>query len=302
MNLDVDLARQAIQTHLAEPLSMSVEQAAHGVHEVVNEHMAAATRAHAAEKGIDLRHFAMIAFGGAGPVHADGLVRTLGLSQVLYPFGAGVASAIGCLSAPAAVDLVGPYFSPLGSVNWHSVKDEFARMHANGEGILSSIAAPGTNIMKRSADMRCKGQGYSVTVAIPDDAALGDSLVGTLRGAFTTAYGAVHGHKPPDVPLEIVALRARIENPRPDNDLLLKNAPTEAGNALKGKRRMYFNATEGYIDTPVYDRYALTNGAEFNGPAIIEERETSILIGPDMQFWVDEFANVIAESTKGRSA
>jgi N-methylhydantoinase A len=302
MNLDVDLARQAIQTHLAEPLNMSVEQAAHGVHEVVNEHMAAATRAHAAEKGIDLRHFAMIAFGGAGPVHADGLVRTLGLSQVLYPFGAGVASAIGCLSAPAAVDLVGPYFSPLGSVNWNTVKDEFARMHANGEGILSSIAAPGTNIMKRSADMRCKGQGYSVTVAIPDDAALGDSLVGTLRGAFTTAYGAVHGHKPPDVPLEIVALRARIENPRPDNDLLLKNAPTEAGNALKGKRRMYFNATEGYIDTPVYDRYALTNGAEFNGPAIIEERETSILIGPDMQFWVDEFANVIAESTKGRSA
>ncbi|MBT5107667.1 MAG: hydantoinase/oxoprolinase family protein [Rhodospirillaceae bacterium] len=298
MTLDVDLARKAIQDHLAVPLNMSIEQAAHGVHEVVNEHMAAATRAHAAEKGIDLRQFAMIAFGGAGPVHAAGMAPKLGLRQVLYPFGAGVASAIGCLTAPAAVDLVAAYFSPLDGVDWSVVEGECSRMKASGERILSSITAPGTNVMRLSVDMRCKGQGYSVTVSIPEGETLGGPLANILRDAFTSAYGAVHGHQPPNVPLEIVALRARVEHPKRDDEVTLKSAPTGPGTALKGSRKMYFNADQGYADTPVYDRYKLSSGARFEGPAIIEERETSILIGPDTGFWVDENANLIAELSK----
>jgi len=109
-----------------------VEQVAWGVHDIVNESMVAATRAHAAEKGVDLRNFAMIAFGGAGPVHAYALARKLGLKRLICPYGAGVASAIGCLAAPPAVDLVTPHFAPLASMDWTAVHDAFSQMRHSG--------------------------------------------------------------------------------------------------------------------------------------------------------------------------
>jgi len=132
MTLDVAAAKDALAKDVAAPLSMSVEQVAWGVHDIVNESMVAATRAHAAEKGVDLRNFAMIAFGGAGPVHAYALARKLGLKRLICPYGAGVASAIGCLAAPPAVDLVTPHFAPLASMDWTAVHDAFSQMRHSG--------------------------------------------------------------------------------------------------------------------------------------------------------------------------
>ncbi|MBT6277762.1 MAG: hydantoinase/oxoprolinase family protein, partial [Chromatiales bacterium] len=136
MQLDEDAAKAGVTKQLSGRLDMSATQVAWGIHDVVNESMAAATRAHAAEKGIDLRNFAMIAFGGAGPVHAYALARKLGLRRLICPFGAGVASAIGCLAAPPAVELVTPYFGLLDGLDWTVVAAQFASMRAAGEASL----------------------------------------------------------------------------------------------------------------------------------------------------------------------
>lgn len=296
MKLDVTAVRAAIEGDIAGRLGMSVEQIAWGIHDVVNESMAAATRAHAAEKGIDLRKFAMIAFGGAGPVHAYALARKLGLRQLLCPFGAGVASAIGCLAALPAVELVTAHFAQLDGIDWEAVASDYLSMRRSGETALAKlIGADSKLVMQRSIDMRCQGQGYSVTVPIADDQA--EISLSRLGIDFAGIYQSVYGHCPPDVSLEVVALRARILHQRRKFEIttLADAAPKTGGTALKGRRPVYFEAAEGYVDTAVFDRYKLPLGEVFQGPAIIEERETTIVAGPDTEFHLDPAANIIID-------
>ncbi len=293
MALDVDAVKAAIEADISGRLGMSVEQIAWGVHDVVNESMAAAIRAHAAEKGIDLRNFAMIAFGGAGPVHAYALARKLGLRRLLCPFGAGVASAIGCLAALPAVELVTAHFARLDAVDWGSVGDHYLDMRRAGEAALAKlIGADSTIVMQRSIDMRCQGQGYSVTVPISGDEA--EISLSELNAGFAEIYQNVYGHLPPDVPLEVVGLRARVLNPRPKLEIAPVIEQT-GGTALKGKRPVYFEASGGYVETAIYDRYQLPLANVFQGPAIIEERETSIVTGPDTTFYLDPAGNIIID-------
>ena len=296
MTLDRDAAKAAIAADIAGQLGMSVEQIAWGIHDVVNENMAAATRAHAAEKGIDLRNFAMIAFGGASPVHAYALARKLGLRRLLCPFGAGVASAIGCLAAVPAVELVSAHSALLDAVDWAAVAGDYGAMRRSGEAALVKLIGGDTRlVMQRSIDMRCQGQGYAVTVPIADDGT--DISVPGLRASFAEIYQGVYGHRPPEVPLEVVGLRARVLNPRGKLEIAAATdaAPDAGGPALKGWRAVYFEAAGRYVETAVHDRYRLPLGKTFEGPAIIEERETSIVAGPDTTFHLDPAANIIID-------
>ncbi len=291
MKLETARARQAIQQQLAGKLDMSVEHLAWGIHDVVNESMAAAIRAHAAEEGIDLRRYSMIAFGGAGPVHAYALARKLGMRRVLCPFGAGVASAVGCLVAPPAVELVSAYFSPVEDVDWAAVERQYDDMRRDGEAALGKLTAAGTGlVMQRSMDMRCQGQGYSVNVPLVE----GPEALGVR---FTDIYQTTYGHQPPDVPLEIVSLRARLVKPRPHRKLTPNgiDPARDAGSALMGTRPVYFEVAERHLETAFYDRYRLKVGELHAGPAVIEERETSIVVGPDAEFHVDPDRNIVID-------
>jgi N-methylhydantoinase A len=294
MTLDVEAARAAVANDLAKSLGMSVDAVAWGIHDVVNENMAAATRAHAAEKGIDLRDFAMIAFGGAGPVHAYALARKLGLRRLICPFGAGVASAIGCLAAPPAVDLVAAYFAPLDGMDWGDAGMRYEEMRATGTAALAKlITDDSAPVLQRFIDMRCQGQGYAITVQTTDDA--GAIAINDLSAAFANVYQSVYGYNPPDVPLEVVGLRARIVHPRADLELA-PPASAASGDAVpKNHRPVYFEQAAGFRDTPVYDRAGLPPGAMLSGPAVIEERETTIIVGPDTEFHVDPFGNIIID-------
>ena len=298
MKLDTDKARSAIDGQISGKLDMSVEQVAWGVHDVVNESMAAAIRAHAAAKGIDLRRNGMIAFGGAGPVHAYALARKLGMGRVLCPFGAGVASAIGCLAAPPAVELITAHFSLLDDMDWVKVGQHYADMRISGEVALAKlIGADGGLVMQRSIDRRCQSQGYSVTVPVIEDKTPTETIAPALRSHFSGVYETVYGHLPPDVPLEVVGLRARVLQPR--SDFRIARALDELGRMdgppLKGKRAVYFEASGGYAETAVYDRYRLVAGEVIMGPAVIEERETSIVVGPDAGFHLDSAANIVID-------
>jgi N-methylhydantoinase A len=138
--------------------------------------------------------------------------------------------------------------------------------------------------------MRCRGQGYSVIVP------LGDRNE-TVATRFTEIYETLYGHRPPDVPLEVVGLRARVVRPR--SGIKLTPGQVDADSASesphRGDRQVYFEAAGGYVETAFYDRYLLPKGKVFRGPAVIEERETSIVVGPDAEFFVDSAANVVIE-------
>lgn len=292
MQLDVAGA-EAAMARLGARIGLSTAETAFGIHDIVNEHMAAAIRAHAAEQGVDLRRFGMIAFGGAGPVHAWALARKLRIPRLVIPFGAGVASAIGCLVAPPAVDLVAALRAPLARLDWPGIAARVAAMREGAERLIASLA--GTGAATRLAldfELRCEGQGYAVGVRLPDGVAVGAAAIPALTAAFAATYEGVYGHAPPKVPLEVVNLRARIEQVMTPPDL--RQPVGRIGDPVKGMRSVRFDRGVA-VQAKVYDRYALAEGARFAGPAIIEERETSVVIGPGADFARDAAGHLVIE-------
>lgn len=299
MSLDIDAARDAMHARLGQTLGMSAEQVACGIHDIVNERMAAAIRAHSAEQGVDLRRFALVAFGGAGPVHAYAVARKLGISRILCPYGAGVASAIGCLVAQPAMDLVVAHAARLDGADWSSMSDHFDAMRASGEAMLASLLEPGAAVvLVAQFELRCAGQGYSVVVSIAQGSPIDATLQRTLHASFRVAYQERYGHLPPDVPLEIVNLRARVASvrsalPPVDHRCGADRATRDA--VPKAVRSVYFSEAGRYVDTPVFDRLALVRDEPIQGPAIVEDRETSIVVGPEGCFRLDRSGNILIE-------
>jgi N-methylhydantoinase A len=299
MSLDIDAARDAMHARLGQTLGMSAEQVACGIHDIVNERMAAAIRAHSAEQGVDLRRFALVAFGGAGPVHAYAVARKLGISRILCPYGAGVASAIGCLVAQPAMDLVVAHAARLDGADWSSMSDHFDAMRASGEAMLASLLEPGAAVvLVAQFELRCAGQGYSVVVSIAQGSPIDATLQRTLHASFRVAYQERYGHLPPDVPLEIVNLRARVASvrsapPPVDHRCGADRATRDA--VPKAVRSVYFSEAGRYVDTPVFDRLALVRDEPIQGPAIVEDRETSIVVGPEGRFRLDRSGNILIE-------
>ena len=298
MQLDVQAAREAMQTEIGRVLNLQPEDVALGIHNIVNEHMCAAIAAHGAEKGIDLRQFDMIAFGGAGPIHAYAIARKLKLKRILCPYGAGVASAIGCLVAPPAVDVVMAFEGILSSLHWSAAAERFIELKRSATEVIEGLVGVGASISLRPQfEMRCKGQGYSVNVSLPIDTVIDATLEKRLVVLFGAEYEKIYGHLPPSVPIEVVNIRARVQETR--SPTTIQQAVAEwvspGASAIRGVRSAYFEASKGFVSTTVYSRYLLEQEKKYSGPAIIEERETSIVVGPDASFYVDEHGNVIIE-------
>jgi N-methylhydantoinase A len=289
MGLDYAAVERAVARELADPLGLSVLEAAAGIHSIVNENMAAATRMYVAEKGRDPRRYAMLAFGGAGPVHAYGLAKLLKLSSILVPQGAGVASALGFLVAAPAVDLVRSGVQRLGIVDWAQVAARFAEMEAEARTMLEEAgAAPGDVAFRRSADMRYAGQGFDISVPLPDGI---DADV--VERAFLDTYHRLFDRRIPGVPMEVLSWRLHATASRPEIPGRMGGSAT-APNALKGRRPVWFAET-GLAPCAVYDRYALVAGQRIQGPAVVEERESTVVVGPDAAFTLDRHGNLVIE-------
>ncbi len=294
MLLDIDGARAAL-ARLGKPLHMSAEQAAWGIHQIVNENMANAARAHLGERGKDPRRMPMYAFGGAGPVHGYRVAEILRLPALISPFGAGVGSTFGLLSAPLAFDFVRSAYSRLDELDWNFANRLLDEMSEEGRKVLESSGVSASAIVyQRSADMRYVGQGHEVSVPLPDEA-LSVKELGRISADFEDAYQSLYGRKGPEVPLEVINWRVVASGPRPEMQLQLPRVPDTRGAARKSARPAYFPEREGFIDTPVYDRYALEFGAEFSGPAIVEERESTLIVGARGRARVDRNLNIIVE-------
>ncbi|HMB34385.1 MAG TPA: hydantoinase/oxoprolinase family protein [Methylomirabilota bacterium] len=299
MRLDVDAARQAVEDTVGRTMGLAVTEAAWGIHRVVNENMAAAARVHGIERGKDLRAYPLFAFGGAGPVHAWHVGRILKVPRVLVPFGAGAMSAYGLLAAPLAFDFVRTASQRLDTADWSQINRLYEEMEAEGRAILQNAAVADRDVrIRRTAEMHYTGQGHEVEVELPPGRLSAASL-GVIVERYEAAYRALYSRVPLGVPIEALNFRVVVSGPVPDisvsgsrPDAVPAAATTPAP---KGRRQAYFPEAGGYVDTPVYDRYALNPGAAFAGPAIVEERESTTVIGPDARVRVDGHLTLILE-------
>ncbi|MEO9188847.1 MAG: hydantoinase/oxoprolinase family protein [Acetobacteraceae bacterium] len=277
MRVDAVAASASLEG-LAASLDVTPERGAAGVHDVVNEAMASAARVAIAERGGALANYTLLATGGAGPVHAWQVARKLGLRRLICPPGAGAGSALGMLMAPARVDRVASVNTTLERIDWDALADVAERLREDALGIVAQSGADMASLaVRRMADMRYVGQGFEITVTLPEE--LGAQ---TLREAFETHYRSLFTRAAPDAAIEMVALRLSLVAPMQgaQHAITLRHAERSSTGTLKGHRHVRFPELEAAISTPVYDRYALRPGARLLGPAIVEENESTLVIGP----------------------
>jgi N-methylhydantoinase A len=275
MTIDTAAATGALG-RLASALVVEPARAASGIQDVVNETMAGAARVAIAERGRVPHEYALMATGGAAPVHAWGVAHKLGIRRVVCPPGAGAGSTIGMLMAPARVDRVASLNVALAAADMAEVERSFARLE---EEALPPVAATGADLERREvrwlADMRYIGQGSEITVVIPRP--LDHSAI---RTAFEAEYTRLFGRTPPGAAIQFVALRLSVSAPVPGAEGRLDLASASGGTALKGHRPVHFAEAAGMVETPVYDRYALPSGFTAEGPAVFEENESTFVVGP----------------------
>jgi len=293
MRLNLDKARQAITDKIARPLQVDLLRAAWGIHQVVNENMANAARIHLVEKGRDPRDYNLIAFGGAGPVHAYRVAERLKLKTLVCPLAAGVTSAFGMLTAPLAFDFVQSYVTSLSDLDFAVLERLYAGMEQRGRDLLAAAGVEGEITLTRSADMRYLQQGFEIRVPLPSRRLTPDDLP-DLRRAFAEEYELLYKRLNPGVEIEVVNWRLIASGPPPQITL---RPPAAAGRGLtaarKGERPVYLPEHHGFMPCGVYDRYLLPVGATLTGPAVIEERECTVVIGPGARADVDEEQNLV---------
>ncbi len=313
MRLDREAARRSVEEHVARPLGLDVTGAAWGIHRLVNENMAAAARIHGIERGRDLRQYPLFAFGGAGPVHCWQVAKILKVPRILIPFGAGAMSAYGLLAAPLAFDFVRTGQERLDRADWPAINRRFAEMEEEGRALLARAGVAPTDVgLARIAEMRYAGQGHEVECRVPLGALSTESLP-AITASFESAYRALYHRLPQGVPIEALNWRLTVSGPKPTSEPTGRPEPgrdvgagsarparAEGGltqarsgsargaNPLKATRMAYFAEAGGFVETPVYDRYALRPGAGFTGPAIVEERESTAVVGPGGRCRVDD--------------
>jgi N-methylhydantoinase A len=294
MQLRLDEVRTVVASQLGGSLGLDVTAAARGMRHIVNENMAAATRMHLAEKGRDPREYTLVAFGGAGPVHAYELAKLLKLRRVVVPPGAGVASALGFLVAAPGTDAVRGYVARLDAVDWAHISALYAEMETGARKLLEQAGAEPEEIsIRASADMRHVGQGFEILVPLPPGP-LGPDSVGEIRRAFFATYARLFDRTIETVPIE--ALNWRMHASAPGREIRIAAArPEERRRARQTTSRRVWIEPNGWTECPVHDRYALGPGDRLSGPAVIEERESTCVIGADASMLVDAQLNLVIE-------
>jgi N-methylhydantoinase A len=294
MDLDLGSVERAFEDTLAAATGLSASDVAAGIHSIVNENMASATRMYIAEKGRDPRRYALVASGGAGPVHAYGMAKLLKIGRVICPLGAGVLSALGFLVAAPGTDAVRSYVSRLETLDWDRLNGLFEEMETEALAQIQEAGAdPATVSIRRRADMRYSGQGFEIDIPVPDGK-LDSGSAETIRQIFLDRYQELFGRQIKDLPMEALTWRVYASGPTPNVALNFAGQQIDDDPADKGERQVYFPET-GYAPCKIYNRYALKPGDSFRGPAVIEERESTAVAGPDTTVSIDKFLNLIID-------
>ena len=290
MALDRKAALKAVGK-LGEALGFSAIETAFGIHKVVTEGMAAAARIHLVEKGKDPRRYAMVGFGGAGPAHAAGVARILGIREVIVPPASGAASCLGFLAAPLSFEGVRSH--PIGiapgcdTATINRILDE---LESAGRAVLADAHIAASDItVERSADMRLAGQMHEINVPLPGGT-INEASLDAIERAFAEVYRRRYTSLYRGAEIEAISFRVRVLGPTPALSLHQAGGTNDTTRKRKGTRQAWFG--DGFVEAVVYDRYALTAGDRIAGPAIIEEREATTLVPPGDSATVDQHLNL----------
>jgi N-methylhydantoinase A len=291
MPLDRAAAERAVTEKVATPLGYDAVRAADAIIQVANANMADAVRLISIRRGYDPRDFCLVAFGGAGSVHAAHLARELDLPAVVVPPYPGITSALGCLLLDVRHDLFRTYLTTADSASSASLEAEFAKLADEAKERLAVEGITSERVqLRRLMDMRYVGQWRSLTV--PVSTPLGENLDASLA-RFHEEHQREYSFSDPDQAVEIYGLRVvglglvdKPEFPKLENrgDLAV---------ARSGERSVYFGEAGGFLDTAIYDRALLPAGATFAGPAIVEQMDSTVVVPPDWRAEVDEYGNIV---------
>jgi N-methylhydantoinase A len=288
-----ELSRQALATHIGDPLGLSPEIAAYSVHEMVCENMASAARVHAVERGQAITEHTLIAFGGAAPLHAARVAEKIGIRCVIVPPDAGVGSAVGFLAAPISYELVKSRHMRLDKLDFAATATLLAEMSAEARALVEP-GARGTPIHERRlAYMRYVGQGHEISVALPVRALTRDDAV-ALRAEFEKEYSVLFRRPIPGAAIEVlswsVLLSTNSQRPEATAPVPDQRAPSPDGG------RAFFDGRAGtFVEIPVYRRGCLRAGVRVPGPAIIAEDETSTFITASFDARIDGAGCIVME-------
>ncbi len=296
--LDIRAAREALATHIAEPLKMELLDAAAGIQRIVDMRMADEIRVFAAKRGVDLTAFTLLPFGGAGAVHAAAVASELGMRRIIVPPRPGAFSALGLLCTDVVHDYVRSALKPLAALTPEDAEGVFALLEAKAR---AELQAEGMNAadarFTRELDLRYSGQGYELRTPLEglfDKQLTTDSLT-AVRSRFDERHAQIHGHAARERPVELVSyrLRARVIVPKykPEPEAP-PAAPRATETAIKGRRRIHL-ADKSSLHAILYERDQLEIGATIHGPAIVEQLDATTVIPPGWSGSVDAFRNLI---------
>jgi N-methylhydantoinase A len=295
MKLDVAAAEHAMKTRVADPLGLSTTEAAHGILRIAATKMSHAVKAVTTERGLDAGSFALVAYGGAGPLHATAVAREIGIRKVIIPRAPGHFSAFGMLFSDLRYDFVRTWFISLDDLDFDRFEAVYRELEKEGrEAIAASAISPREIVAQRALDMRYVGQEHSVTVEVPQTHFDRNDRAG-IKALFDMVHAQRYGTSAPDEPAEIASLRTTVtgivEKPRIERIAVGEAVPPT--DARTGSRRAYFQAAGGFVETPTFARPKLLAGNRIEGPALIEEHASTTVALPGDGVEIDAIGNLV---------
>ncbi|WP_232700871.1 hydantoinase/oxoprolinase family protein [Halobacterium wangiae] len=298
LDVEVGDVRDAFDERLGDELGMDPQEAAQGVLDVANANMQRALRVVSVERGYDPRDFALVAFGGAGPLHACRLAADLDIPKVIVPQTAGVLSALGLLISDVLYDYSVSRVRQWSELSPATLTETFADLHEQGEQRLAEEdVAPADRRFDRTADLRYVGQSFEISVPVPDGE-VDDATLDTVVERFHERHERRYGHADPDEPVELVTLRLRARGLVDTPELAPPTTEGSVADAIREVRTVTYDGEPH--DTEIYDRETLPADATFDGPAVVEGKESTVVVHPGQTAEVDDYGNLVVETGGGR--
>ena len=292
--LDKDAAWRAVEK-VAKALGLEVPQAAYGIHRIINSNMAGNIHLISIGRGYDPRQFVLVLQGGAGPVHGAALARDLSIPVAVVPSLPGVLSAFGLLYASVEDINSKTLLMKADQVDYELASQVFTELERIGVEQMRKEGIPVDELaVSKSVDMRCIGQSYELDVPIKDS--LSPESIEKVLQDFSETHKMVYGHYNPEALVEFVNLRTVHFYSYPRPEIPFHSAASSFDQAYKGNRPAYYHKDGGYVPTPVYERTGLPVGEEKEGPAIIEQYDTTTVVYPKQSFHVDQVGNLIIKT------
>ena len=295
MKLDTEAASRALKTHVGDPLGMSATQAANGILRIASTAMSYAVKAVTTERGLDIGDFALVAYGGAGPLHATAIAKELGIRRVIIPRAPGVFSAFGMLFSDLRYDYVRSWFERLERAPFEEMEKIYGEIEGQGRAAIAATSIKPQEIaITRAADMRYVGQEHAVTVDLPMALFTAKDRDG-IKKAFDDMHLLRYGTNAPNERAEIVSLRSTITGvmAKPPQEKIEAGKAAPEASAFTGTRPVFFTETNDFVETKTFARVALLAGNEIAGPALVEEHASTTVVLPGDKLTVDPYGNLM---------